>query len=65
MPCHKLPNGKYRLGQKGNVYKDKKTWERVYRAYLANKHHSAADGKFLDDRKLKFKAFKKWGNLNY
>jgi len=54
MPCIAIGNGKYRLGQKGGVYDSKEACERSYAAYLAkkhSKHHSANDGKFVDDRR--------------
>jgi len=60
MPCYSVGGGKYRLGRKGPVYKDKETCERAYKAYLAKKHsgkkrhHSAEDGKFLTERLKKF-----------
>lgn len=59
MPCIPVGNGKYRLGQKGGVYKSKADCEKAYAAYRAKKHtkakhHSAADGKFLDERRNKF-----------
>jgi len=52
MPCYSVGGGRYRLGRKGPVYKDKETWERAYAAYRASKHskakhHSAEDGKFI------------------
>jgi len=60
MPCHPVGNGKYRLGKKGNVYSSKADCEKAYAAYRAKKHskskshHSAEDGKFLEERKRRF-----------
>jgi len=60
MPCIPVGNGKYRLGQKGGVYKSKADCEKAYAAYRAKKHahHSAEDGEFLFKLKRKFGASK-------
>ncbi len=58
MPCVKCSNGKYRLGSGPCMYKSKESCERAYAAYRATKHakkhHSAADGEFLESRKKRF-----------
>ena len=63
MPCYSVGGGRYRLGYKGPIYKNKATCERAYKAYLTKKHtkekhHSAASGSFFDTRASKFKVFK-------
>lgn len=54
MPCFKCSNDKWRIGTGKCMYPNKTVCERALKGYHASKHHSASNGKFLEERKRKF-----------